>query len=212
VADDRTTVSIVEDHPMFRMALRTVVESDSALALGTVADGVPRFRADAPPPGGVVLLDLSLPGVSGTEAVQEISRDGHRVLMVSASERPEHLLASLDAGACGYLSKTADAEQLLWGIHRVAEGQLYVAPHLASRLLAERHRRRPAAAVHELTEREREVLALVAEGHTDREVAARLRIAVRTVRSHLDHIRTKTGRRRRTELTRLAVDEGVVEG
>lgn len=202
-------VSIVEDHPLFRQVLAELVRSAPGMSLGRVGGSLADL---GPGPGrGIVLLDFYTPGVHGVEAVRRLTRLGYRVLVVSMSERADHVLESLDAGASGYLSKVADADQMLWAIRRVAEGSFYVAPHIASLLLEERRKAHPAAAMHALTAREREVLALVAEGLTDQEAASRLRIGVRTVRSHLDHIRTKTGRRRRAELTRLAIDEGVVE-
>ena len=195
---------------MFRRVLADIVSAAPGMRLGEVGAGLADIRGSAAP-GGVVLLDFYTPGVFGVEAVRRLTRAGYRVLVVSASERPDHVLESLDAGAAGYLSKAADADQLLWAIRRVAEGSFYVAPHIASLLLEHRRRAHPSAAMHALTSRERQVLALVAEGLTDEEAAGRLKIGVRTVRSHLDHIRTKTGRRRRAELTRLAIDEGVVE-
>jgi DNA-binding NarL/FixJ family response regulator len=163
-----------------------------------------------PRPGAVLVLDFYTPGVSGVDAVREMTRAGYRVLVLSATERPDHVLGSLEAGAVGFLTKAADTEQLVWAVRRVAEGSFYVAPAIASLLFEQRHKAQPAAAVKALTERERQVLGLIAEGLTDQETADRLRIGVRTVRSHLDHIRTKTGRRRRAELTRLAMDEGIL--
>jgi DNA-binding NarL/FixJ family response regulator len=204
-------VSIIEDHPMFRAALVKVLEGAPELTVGVVAGSLKEFLAAGRPPKGVVLLDYTMPGVSGVEAVQQLSGVGHRVLMLTASEKPSQVLSTLDAGACGYLSKVADAAQVVWAILRVADGSFYVAPHLAAKLLEERRRARPPEAMHSLTSRESEVLTLVAEGHTDQEVAKKLHIGVRTVRSHLDHIRTKTGRRRRADLTRLALEEGLMD-
>lgn len=204
-------VSIVEDHPMFRAALVKVVEAAPELVVGVVAGSLKQFLAARRSPQGVVLLDFTMPGVSGVEAVQQLAGTGHRVLMLTASEKPHLVLSTLDAGACGYLSKVADAAQVVWAIMRVADGSFYVAPHLAAKLLEERRKARPSEAMHSLTAREGEVLALVAQGHTDQEVAKKLIIGVRTVRSHLDHIRTKTGRRRRADLTRLALEEGLME-
>jgi DNA-binding NarL/FixJ family response regulator len=210
INDDDIVVSIVEDHPLFRRVLAEIVTGAPGMRLGELGSGLADIRG-TDGPGGVVVLDFYTPGVFGVEAVRRLTRAGYRVLVVSASERPDHVLESLDAGAAGYLSKATDADQLVWAIRRVAEGSFYVAPHIASLLLEHRRRAHPSAAMHALTSRERQVLALVAEGLTDEEAAGRLKIGVRTVRSHLDHIRTKTGRRRRAELTRLAIDEGVVE-
>lgn len=202
-------VSIVEDHPMFRQVLVLTLQAEPGIE---VEQAVPAVSALAPPrrPDPVLVLDFYTPGVSGIDAVRAMTAAGYRVLVLSATERPDHVLGSLEAGAVGFLTKAADCDQVVWAVRRVAEGSFYVAPSIAALLFEQRHKARPASAVKALTDRERQVLRLVAEGLTDQETAERLRIGVRTVRSHLDHIRTKTGRRRRAELTRLAMDEGVI--
>ncbi|MGL5863171.1 MAG: response regulator [Phycicoccus sp.] len=207
---DDVVVHIIDDHPIVRAAVEAVVLHSSGLAFGKASATVEKFLESGAAPGGIVLLDLILPGLSGPDAVRRLVTRGYRVLMFSSSEQPSHLLDTLDAGASGYLSKSSDAVQLVWAVMHVADGSYYVAPHLAARLLEERRRAQPSSAIKSLTTREREVLTLVADGCTDLEAARELRIGVRTVRSHLDHIRTKTGRRRRAELTRLAMDEGLV--
>lgn len=212
-ADDArpVIVSIVEDHPMFRQAMSDLVESTEGLAVGVVAGDLARFAASDTSTTSVVLLDLGLPGVSGQDAVQRVVGAGHRVLVVTASERSHHMLAALDAGALGYVSKLASSDELVTAIRRVARGERYVAPELAAKLLLERSGTTATAAMQDLTSREREVLTLVAKGNTDQEVGQALVISIRTVRSHLDHIRTKTGARRRADLTRLAYQEGLIE-
>ena len=154
ISDDDIVVSIVEDHPLFRRVLAEIVSAAPGMRLGELGAGLADVRAGAGP-GAVVLLDFYTPGVFGVETVRRLTRAGYRVLVVSASERPDHVLESLDAGAAGYLSKAADADQLLWAIRRVAEGSFYVAPHIASLLLEHRRRAHPSAAMHALTSRER---------------------------------------------------------
>ncbi len=205
------TVSIVEDHPLFREAMVELVTATDGLALGVVAGDLSEFAARTEGPIGVVVLDLGLPGVSGIDAVIQLVGSGHRVLVVTASERSHHLLATLDAGAVGYVSKLAASDEIITAIRRVARDERYVAPELAAKLLLERSGTTASAAMQDLTAREREVLALVAKGSTDQEIGLELVISIRTVRSHLDHIRTKTGARRRADLTRLAYQEGLIE-
>ncbi|MEY2849975.1 MAG: DNA-binding response regulator, partial [Actinomycetota bacterium] len=117
---------------------------------------------------------------------------------------------TLDAGASGYIGKLASSDEIAAAIRRVSQNERYVAPDLAAKLFLERGGTTATSAMQDLTAREREVLALVASGNTDKEVGVELVISIRTVRSHLDHIRTKTGARRRADLTRLAYQEGLI--
>jgi DNA-binding NarL/FixJ family response regulator len=134
-----------------------------------------------------------------------------RPLVVSSSERPEHILGALDAGAQGYLAKSVDAAQLMAAIRDIAAGRIFLTPGLAVSLIMDRQQLAPRPIGGELTDRERDVLVSVAAGLTDQEVARDLRIRVSTVRSHLDHIREKTGYRRRAELALHAVNEGLYD-
>jgi DNA-binding NarL/FixJ family response regulator len=159
----------------------------------------------------VVVLDLRLPDVRGGEGVARLSERGLAVLVLSAQAGREDVMAAFEAGARGYLTKSADEQDIVAGVRAVAAGGTYVAPGVAGHLLAVvRGRQEPDRPG--LSRREREVLALVAAGETDQAIARRLTIGRTTVRSHLDSIRDKTGRRRRAELTRLAVEEGLVGG
>jgi DNA-binding NarL/FixJ family response regulator len=133
---------------------------------------------------------------------------GHRVLVVSAQGEQADVLAAMAAGARGYLTKDADADEILRAVRVVWGGGTYISPTLAS-LLLDSSRIRDARLRLPLSERERQVLSLLAAGERDQDIADALAISVRTVRSHLDRIREKTGRRRRPELTRLAIEEGI---
>ena len=159
------------------------------------------------------MLDLHLPGVHGPAAVIELAGLGHRILVVSAQADRETVLAAIAAGARGYLTKDSDGAEILRAVREVAQGNSYVSPTLASFLLSSAREQQRAGPSFALSDRERQVLALVAAGERDQDIADALVISVRTVRSHLDRIRDKTGRRRRPELTRLAIEEGLtVEG
>lgn len=200
-------VAIVEDHPVTLEGIVAVVGSDPGLRVVATAGSVEDYVAAGACPH-VVVLDLNLPGVTGGPAVRRVCEGGAFVLVVSASDAPEDVLDCLAAGAVGYLTKGADAEEIRQAIRVVADGGTHVSPTLAGYLLAEDKRAGVAHGV--LTDREREVLALVAAGETDRDIADTLGISVSTVRSHLDRIRVKTGRRRRADLTRLAFEEGLL--
>jgi len=201
-------VHVIEDHPLYGAALARTVADLPGVTVATVTRAVEEFAAYRPRSGGVVILDLTLPGVRGAAAVLRVTDLGFRVLVVSADSGPSEVLAAIAAGARGYLTKDADADEIRRALREVSAGNSYVSPTLASFLLDSSRRRHEPIRV-PLSERERQVLALVAAGERDHDIAKALTISVRTVRSHLDRIRDKTGRRRRPDLTRLAIEEGI---
>ncbi len=201
-------VGIIEDHPLYRTALVQLLESDMDVRLGVVADSVARFAAGGQPPGGVVILDLKLRGVRDAAAVLEIVGMGHRVLVVSAHAGQDEVLGAIAAGARGYLSKDSDGVEILRGVREIAGGNSYISPILAA-LVLDSEQPGPIGPRIVLSDRERQVLSLVAAGERDADIAESMSISIRTVRSYLDRIRDKTGRRRRPELTRLAIEEGI---
>ncbi|MGH3656192.1 MAG: response regulator [Micromonosporaceae bacterium] len=205
---DTIEVSVVEDHPLYRAALVRALGDSSGVRVGATAGSVEEFLAARESAGGVVILDLKLPGVRDAAAVMQVVGLGYRVLVVSAHGAQSDVLAAIAAGARGYLTKDADADEVLRAVREVAAGHSYVSPTLAS-LLLDSSRGAYAVARPQLTDRERQVLSLLAAGERDADIAKQLLITVRTVRSHLDRIREKTGRRRRPELTRLAIEEGI---
>lgn len=196
-------VAIVEDHPVFRKGLMQVVEAAPGLELAGVARSVDEFTALRLGDDVIVLLDLQLQGsrLEGPDAVAHLVTGGHKVLVVSASEQPVDVVQAIGAGARGYLSKQAEETEILGAIQAVAQGRTYVSATLAGYLLQV-----PIP----ITAREREILELVAGGETDQDIAERLTLSVRTVHSHLDRIRDKTGARRRADLTRLAIERGII--
>jgi DNA-binding NarL/FixJ family response regulator len=196
-------VAIIEDHPVFRKGLMRVVEAAPGLELAGVARSVDEFDALRLGGGVTVLLDLQLEGsnLEGPDAVAHLVADAYQVLVVSASEQPTDVVQAIGAGARGYLSKQAEETEILGAIQAVAQGRTYVSATLAGYLLQ---------APIPITAREREILELVAGGETDQDIAEQLTISVRTVHSHLDRIRDKTGSRRRADLTRLAIEHGII--
>lgn len=205
---ETTEVHVIEDHPLFRAALVRVLDGTPGIRVGVTAGSVEEFAAYRREPGAVVTLDLRLPGTQGAEAVAAVTGMGFRVLVLSAHGGQTEVLSALSAGARGYLTKDADTEEVRRAVRQVAEGSRYVSPSLAAFLLDSRPRQPERRLA--LSARERQVLALLAAGERDRDIATRLSISVRTVRSHLDHIREKTGRRRRPDLTRLAIEKGII--
>jgi DNA-binding NarL/FixJ family response regulator len=200
-------VAVIEDHPVFRHGLAEAVGQTPEMELCASAASIEQYESLATRPPDVVVLDLHLPGRQGADGVSYVAGMGSSVLVVSAAATRGDVVNAIAAGARGYLSKQAEATEILTAVRVVAEGGTYVSPTLASYLLDAARLRGPAEL--ELTTREREVLSLLAAGERDQDIADALFISVRTVRSHLDRIRDKTGRRRRSELTRLALERGI---
>jgi DNA-binding NarL/FixJ family response regulator len=203
-------VHVIEDHPLYRSALVRALTEVPGLRIGVTAGSVEEFNAFRPRPDGVVVLDLKLPGLCDAAAVRAVVSGGHRVLVISADGEPSVVLAAIAAGARGYLTKDVDADEIRRALGEVAAGNSYVSPTLAAFLL-DSSRARHGGVQLPLSGRERQVLSLLADGERDQDIADALQISVRTVRSHLDRIREKTGRRRRSELTRFAIERGIVQ-
>jgi DNA-binding NarL/FixJ family response regulator len=168
------------------------------------AASIEAFDAAAPQ-ADVVLLDLHLPGIEGAEGVKHVVEQGHRVLVVSAAGGAQDVIDAVAAGAVGYLTKDADDEDIQRAVKAVAAGQTYVSPTLAAFLITAN--RQASSPTYQLSPRELEILALVASGETDRDIAKQLHLATATVYSHLERIRDKTGARRRAQLTRLYLED-----
>lgn len=199
-------VAVVDDHPLYRAGLATAIEASPNFELVDTAGSVEEFDQKVESTD-IVLLDLHLPGIQGSDGVAHVCARGFRVIVVSAAGEPDDVVDAMAAGASGYLTKDADSEDVAAAIESVAAGNTYVSPTLASYLImADR-----SAAVTEmrLSDRELEVLALVAGGDTDRDIAEQLNLSLNTVHSHLDRIRDKTGARRRAQLTKLAIERGI---
>lgn len=207
--DGTITVAVVEDHPLFRAAVARVLAEVPDFTVATTAESVAQFAAARLEPGAVVILDLKLRGVGDAAAVMQVVGMGHRVLVVSAHAGQEEVLGAIGAGAKGYLTKDTDGAEIIRAVREVAAGNSYVTPTLASFLL-NASLGRSAGPKLVLSAREREVLSLVAAGEKDQDIAELLHISVRTVRSHLDRIRDKTGLRNRAQLTRYAIEQGIV--
>ena len=154
----------------------------------------------------IALVDLSMPGIGGIAAVRRIAAEcpRTRVIVLTASADSDELLAALGAGAHGYVLKGVSAVELRSIVQRVAQGESHVPPSLAGRLLVEFTRTRSEPAVEALTAREAEVLELLAQGLSNREIAARLYLAEKTVKHHVTQILTKLHVRSRTQAALLA--------
>jgi DNA-binding NarL/FixJ family response regulator len=207
-------VLLVDDFPLVREGIAAALEADPAIEVvgqaASAAEGLERARALRP---DVVLLDMRMPEACGMVLLEQLTAElpDTRVLVMTASEKADTLLQAVAAGAAGYLTKRATRLELIDAVITVHGGGSVVAPQLAAELLRDYRRVSrnggPATNGHSmLTPREREIVGLVSQGLTDKEIGARLFISPRTVQNQLGRIRDKTGRGRRSELARWAVE------
>jgi DNA-binding NarL/FixJ family response regulator len=213
-------VLIADDHSILRDGLRLLIDAEPGLTLvGEARDGVEAWRQTCESRPDVVVLDLSLPVLSGLEALKRITSDcpDTKVLILTGHDEPGHMRAVLGAGAAGYLLKRATWPEIARAIRSVAAGQRYVDPSLAGTMLEDREavarRRRRGEAKDNgkaaaLTARESEVLHLLARGYGNKEIAASLSISVKTVETHRASGMSRLGVRSRAAL----VQYGLVEG
>ncbi|HTU84649.1 MAG TPA: response regulator transcription factor [Solirubrobacteraceae bacterium] len=202
-------VVVVDDHAILRAGIRSRLEGEPDITVlgeaATADQAIERCAALTP---DVVLLDLLLPRRAGCEAIPELLRRSPltRVLVLSSQAAPSWVRRALTAGAAGYLSKRASDRELATAIRRVASGDGYVEPSLGATLVVDNSQ----AALEALSERERDVLQLLALGYTNQEIAARLFISVRTVDTHRAHIMLKLRLESRAELVMFSLAHGVI--
>ena len=204
---------VVDDHPMWRDAVaRDLTEAGYAVT-ATASSGVQALRLVAAARPDVVILDLQLPGMSGVEVTRGLRAAGDhiKVLVLSASGEHQDVLDAVKAGAAGYLVKSAGRAEFLDAVRRTAEGDAVFTPGLAGLVLGEYRRlaMAPAADTPELTERETEILRMVATGLSYRQIASRLVLSHRTVQNHVQNTLGKLQLHNRTELVRYAIEHGL---
>ncbi|MFC7310071.1 response regulator [Streptomyces monticola] len=206
---DVITLLVVDDHPVVRDGLRGMFAAAAGFeVLGEAADGVEAVRLVRALDPDVVLMDLRMPGGGGVEAITELSRTGARakVLVLTTYDTDSDTLPAIEAGATGYLLKDAPRDELFTAVRAAAEGRTVLSPAVASRLVS----RVRAPGSEPLSTREREVLALVAKGTSNREIAAELFISEATVKTHLTHIYGKLGVKDRAAAVATAYDRGIL--
>jgi DNA-binding NarL/FixJ family response regulator len=211
-------VLLIEDHALMREGVRLILEGTPGIAVvGAVADGEEGTRAFAclhDDPGiDVVLTDLHLPGCDGLEVMRRVKAlaPGVRVLFLSMHQGREHAGGILEAGADGYLLKQSAVEDLSAAIHAVARGETFLSPAIARQLMTLlRHNGQPARQPDRLTERERQVLVLLAEGETSKGMARSLSLSVNTIDNHRARILSKLGVGNTAAAIRLASSRGLL--
>jgi DNA-binding NarL/FixJ family response regulator len=213
------SVLIVDDQDLVRIGLRTLVENEDDLAYaGEAADGLGAVAAAREKRPDVVLMDIRMPGIDGLEATRRILTDPEleatRVIVLTTFERDEYVFDALRFGASGFLLKDTKPAELLQAIRLVADGGALLSPSVTRRLVREfvaqsSRSLRPHPELPTLTDREREVLTLVAEGLTNDEIATRLFISPATARTHVSRTMIKLGARDRAQLVVFAYQSGL---
>ncbi|GAA2275605.1 response regulator [Glycomyces scopariae] len=196
-------IAIIDDHPSQRFGLENVVATEDDLTVVVAAGTVEEFERRRPDIVDVVVLDLGLPepGLSGADAVEHLVSRGFRILVVSVSGEKIPVVDAIRAGADGYLTKTAEAEEILKAIRAVAGGSTYYSPTVAGFLLEDKN---------DLTPRQIEVLRLIASGETAASASEKLFISQRTVEGHVRAIRQKLNANSITDLIWHAIDKGIL--
>ena len=206
-----TRVVLVDDHEIVRIGIAQVLNTTDGIdVVGAAADGAEAIAVVEATRPDVVLMDLSMPHVDGIQAIRRLARSApetHIVALTSFCER-ERILAALDAGAIGYLLKDAEPDELVKGVRAAAAGHCPLAPKAATVIL---HGRAAAPPGHALTDRERAVLRLVAQGMTTKQIALRLGISSLTVKGHLTNIFRQIGVSDRLQAALWAREHGVAD-
>jgi DNA-binding NarL/FixJ family response regulator len=211
-------VLVADDQALVRAGFRAILEEQDDLeVVGEAEDGGQAVRISAELRPDVVLMDVRMPLIDGIEATQRLLRDGDapRVLILTTFDLDEYVYEALKAGASGFLLKDAPRDQLVGAVRTVAAGEALLAPALVRRLIEDFVSRPPPGAsapaeLNDLTERELEVLTLVACGLANAEIATRLFVSEATVRTHVTHILAKLGLRDRVQAVVLAYESGLV--
>ncbi len=207
-------VLIVDDHAVVRAGLKLLIDAEEDLEAageaGSARDAIFEARSLKP---DVVLLDVVMPDQSGLEIVAQLLHENPeaKILVLSMQDEPSYVRQAFESGASGYVLKEAADAEVVAAIREVAGGGRYVHPELGARLITAESEERRRAEEDPLSEREREVLRLLALGHTNQEIAKQLYISVRTAETHRAHIMQKLRLSSRAELVRYALDQGLLE-
>jgi two-component system response regulator NreC len=214
-------VLIVDDHTLVRQGISLLLQTQTDMqVVGEASDGGEAVRLAAQLQPDIVLMDIAMPGMNGLEATREIKRiwpDMH-ILALTMYEDEQYFFKILSAGASGYVLKRAAADDLIAAIHAVARGEVFLYPAVAKKLVADylyyAQTADPSdrAELGSLTPREREVLSLIADGLSNREIAERLSVSLSTVQTHYAHIGVKLNLRNRGEVIKYGIRHGLIPG
>lgn len=207
-------VLLADDHALFRQGLRSLLESEGLRVIGEAENGreAVRFAAETHP--DVILMDIQMPELDGVKATQSILEidPGAKVIMITMYRQDRYVFEAVKAGARGYILKDADASALLDAIKRVASGEALLNADLAQSVLDDFRDKRailPSEKHSDLNERETTILKLLAQGHSNQDIALRLDISEKTVRNRLSEIFAKLQLNNRTQAALYAIREGI---
>ncbi len=209
-----TRVVIVDDHAVVRSGIKLLLDSHEGIDVvgeaGNAKDAIFCVREQTP---DVILLDLVMPGEGGIEVLPKLLKEAPeaKVLVLSMQDDPSYVREAFAAGATGYVLKEAADEEVVTAIREIAGGGSYVHPTLGARMVAADAAARAAAEADPLSDREREILRLLALGHTNQEIAKMLYISVRTAETHRAHVMQKLRLSTRAELVRHALAHGLLD-
>jgi DNA-binding NarL/FixJ family response regulator len=213
------TIVLADDQPLVRGGFRLILEAEEDIdVVGEAGDGEEAVAVTRRLQPDVVLMDVQMPKLDGLEATRRIARDANirsRVLILTTFEQDDYVFEALRAGASGFMLKNAAPEELVRAVRVVAAGEALLAPSITRRVIAEYAQRaaprKNDAGLEQLTERELEVLRLLATGKSNAEVATHLYLGEGTVKTHVSHLLGKLGLRDRVQAVVFAYESGVVE-
>jgi DNA-binding NarL/FixJ family response regulator len=210
-------VLLVDDHDLFRTGLRNLLEEQTVQVVGEAADGAQAIRMVRELAPDVVVMDLNMPGMSGVEATRQVTTLAPltRVVVLTISDQDDDVMNAILAGACGYLMKDSSIQDLMQGIKAASVGESLISPHIAAKVLqrmrATGTNEADAAMIRsELSDREIQVLKLIANGKDNAQIAADLHISPKTVKNHISNILMKLQIDNRIQAAVYAVRSGIV--
>jgi DNA-binding NarL/FixJ family response regulator len=216
LATDQLRVMLVDDHDLFRTGLRNLLEEQGVQIVAEASDGSAALSLVRELAPDVVVMDLNMPGMNGIEATREITRQAPltRVVVLTISDEDDDVIDAILAGACGYLLKDSSIQDLMQGIRAASVGEALISPHIAAKVL----QRLRASSVDseavaqgpELSDRETQVLRLIANGKDNAEIAQDLHISPKTVKNHISNILMKLQIENRIQAAVYAVRRGLV--
>ncbi|MEW5956781.1 MAG: response regulator transcription factor [Chloroflexota bacterium] len=209
-------VLLAEDHTIVRKGLRSLLDNETEIqVVGEAEDGQQAIQKTVQMLPDVVVMDITMPVLNGLEATRQIKKlcPQVKVVVLTVHSTEEHIFQILRAGASGYVVKQGAVNELIEAIQTAYRGETYLSPAISRQVVDEYDRRAEATKdrYDKLTGREREVLQMIAEGRTNREIAGRLHITIKTVEAHRAHLMDKLGLRSIAELTRYALRKGMID-
>jgi len=217
IMDEKKRIVIVEDRTLVREGLRLLVTADERYCIaGEAEDGHAAIKVARETQPDLILMDLSMPKMNGMEAVREIKKlcPSIKILVLTVHDSDEFIIASLEAGADGYILKDAHKAELMMAIKNVLEGKPFLSPGISEKVisgyLSKQKPQKPKSSLQVLTHREREILKLIAEGYKNKSIGELLCISTNTVEKHRENIMYKLGLHNVSGLTSFAIENGLI--